>query len=302
MHRCIDVNWDDYRVFLAIGRHSSLTAAARQLGLNQSTVSRRLAGLEKQIGARLFDRGVDGRGLTAAGNELLLTAQILEDEIQRLDSRMRGSAARLTGRLRVTCTDNFANRYLAPHFARFITDYPEVDLDVITRYQHMSLSRRDADVAIRTTTKPPEALVGRRLLRFALAVYGARDMVASLREEPDQSTLSWIGWESEGYNRIMITDHFPSAQIRHRADSLLDMATMAREGLGVAVLGCFAGDPDPGLRRIYADPITDNAMDLWVLTHPDMRNVARVRTFATFISDAIVTDRDLFEGRRPHTP
>ncbi len=96
----------------------------------------------------------------------------------------------------------------------------------------------------------------------------------------------------------MITDHFPTANIRHRVDSQLDIATMARAGLGVAVTGCFAADPDPELVRVYPEPITDAAMDLWVLTHPDLARVARVRAFMSFIADRLTADRDLFGGQR----
>jgi len=292
------MNWDDLRFFLAIERAGSLTGAGRQLKVNQSTVSRRLAALEKHLGARLIERDTGAHGLTAAGSELLLTAKTVEEEMARLDRQVLGRDARLRGRLRITCTDNFANRYLAPHLPRFVTEHPEIDLDIITSYQHLSLARREADVAIRATANPQDTLIGRRLLKFVTAVYGAAEYVEQLDGEPDPAALNWIGWDSAAYNRIMITDHFPTANLKHRVDSLLEMGSLARAGLGVVVLGCFAGDSDPRLRRVYPRPITTNEMDLWVLTHPDMRRSARVRAFASFIADTILADRDLFEGRR----
>jgi len=292
------MKWDDLRFFLAIARAGSLTAAGRRLGVNQSTVSRRLRAMETRLGARLFERGT-GYAPTAAGSDLLETAAHVEEEITRVGSRIMGRDARLRGRLRVTCTDNFANNYLAPHFARFVAEHPEIDLQVITRYQYLSLARREADVAVRTILKPPDTLIGRRLLKFALGVYAAPEYAEKVGRAPDPARLSWIGWDNEAYNRIMITDHYPTANIRHRVDSLLDMSSLARAGLGAAVLGCYATDTDPGLRRVYPEPITDAAMDLWVLSHPDMRRVARVRAFTSFIADAILADRDLFEGRRP---
>jgi DNA-binding transcriptional LysR family regulator len=95
----------------------------------------------------------------------------------------------------------------------------------------------------------------------------------------------------------MLTDHFPDAAICHRVEGLIELGPMARAGLGVAMIGCFAADPDPGLSRVYPEPVTDAAMDLWVLTHPDLARVARVREFMRFISDAMLADRDLFMGR-----
>jgi len=292
------MDWDDLRLFLAVARAGSLTAAARRLGVHQSTMSRRVAAMERHLGARLLERGPTGLVLTAAGVELVETAERVDAAFARIDRRVAGRDEALRGRLRVTCTDNFANSYLAPHFARFVAEHPEIELEVVTRYEHLSLARREADVAIRTTVSPPETLVGRRLFRFALAVYGRTDLVEAMPDTPDPAALDWIGWPRDDYNRITITDHFPTARIRHRADSLLDMRSLARAGLGVAVIGCFAADPDAALKRVYAEPITDNAMDLWVLAHPDMWRVARVRAFARFIIAAFLADRDLFEGRR----
>jgi len=110
---------------------------------------------------------------------------------------------------------------------------------------HRSNLARLACDSIRTTAKPPETLIGRRLFQFATAVYGAADYMNSLGTRPDPANLDWIGWDSEAHNRLMIHAHFPTAEIRHRVDSLLDMRALAREGLGVAVIGSFSADTDP---------------------------------------------------------
>jgi len=295
----MDMHWDDLRIFHAIARAGSLTGAAHRMGVNQSTVSRRLAALERSLGARLLNRRAGGISLTAAGEELLGRADSIAEAFDEIERGVAGRDTRLTGRLRVTCTDNFAYNFVVAQVARFVRLNPEIDIDLLTDYQHLSLARREADVAIRTTTKPAETLVGRRLFRFGLAAYASPELVASLPPDPDPAGLPWIGYRSEAYNRLMITDHFPTAAIRHRVESNLIRNAMAREGLGVAVTGCFAGDPDPGLVRVYPEPIYDAAMDHWVLTHPDLARVARVRAFMSFIIDAFLAERDLFEGRRP---
>ncbi len=294
-----DMDWDDLRIFHAIARAGSLTAAAHRMGVNQSTVSRRLAALERSLGARLMNRRAGGISLTAAGEELLGRADTIAEAFDEIERGVAGRDTRLTGRLRVTCTDNFAFNFVIPQLARFARLHPEIDIDLFTGHQHLSLARREADVAIRTTTKPAETLVGRRLFRLAVAVYGSPELVASLPADPDPAELPWIGWHSEAYNRLMITDHFPTANIRHRVESHLIRNAMVREGLGVTATGCFAGDPDPGLVRVYPKPVTDGALDHWVLTHPDLARVARVRAFMSFIIDAFLAERDLFEGRRP---
>lgn len=293
------MDWDDLRIFHSIVRAGSLTAAAHRMGVNQSTVSRRLAALEARLGARLLNRRAGGISLTAAGQELLARADSIAEEFDQIERGVAGRDTRLTGRLRVTCTDNFAYNFVILQIGRFVQMHPEIDIDLVTDYQHLSLARREADVAIRTTMKPSETLVGRRLFRPALAAYGAPSLLAGLPPDPDPASLAWIGYPSEAYNRLMITAHFPRATIRHRVESNLMRNAMARSGLGVAVTGCFAGDPDPGLVRVYPEPITDADMDLWALTHPDLARVARVRAFMSFISERFLADRDLFEGRRP---
>lgn len=293
------MDWDDLRIFHCVARARSLTAAAHRMGVNQSTVSRRLAALERSLGARLANRRAGGVSLTAAGEALLQRAEMVAEQFDQIEREVVGRDARLTGRLRVTCTDNFAYNFAILQIGRFLRLHPEIDVDLVSDYQLLSLARREADVAIRTMVKPPETLVGRRLFRCALAAYGSPELVAGSPPEPDPASLPWIGYPSEAYNRLMITAHFPAAAIRHRVESNLLRNAMARNGVGVAVTGCFAGDLDPGLRRVYREPIIDADMDLWVLTHPDLVRVARVRAFMGFVADAFLAERQVFEGRCP---
>jgi DNA-binding transcriptional LysR family regulator len=123
-----------------------------------------------------------------------------------------------------------------------------------------------------------------------------------LTGSPDVEDLDWIGWQDETYNRMLIFSRYPKGRIRHRVDDMQAMCAMARCGLGAAILPCYVGDTDRGLRRIVSQPITEGAMDLWVLSHPDLRRAARVRAFSAFIADTVLRDRDLFEGRRPQRP
>jgi DNA-binding transcriptional LysR family regulator len=234
------MNWDHLRVFLAIARAGSMNGAAARLGVNQSTVSRQLAALEIDIGARLFDRGVHCHALTATGAELLDRAEAMEVEVARIDGAITGRDRRVQGTIRFTCIDVLHSHYLAPHLARFTATHPEVDLDVVTRYQHLSLARREADVAIRSTDRPPNSLVGRRLPNIHRAAYTSSDRAARLGPDPDPADLDWIGWENETYNRLMLTGTFPQAQIRHRADSLMDMHAMAAQGSELRCSAAFS--------------------------------------------------------------
>jgi DNA-binding transcriptional LysR family regulator len=166
----------------------------------------------------------------------------------------------------------------------------------------LNLTRRDADLAIRFTGRPPETLVGRRLARTAFGVYAGSGEASKSWDLSNTGAWDWIGSHEDFYNRMLITSAFPEARIKHRVDSTTGMQSMARRGLGVAVLPCYIADPDPGLRRILPKPLTEGMPDLWILHHSDLRSVSRVSLFAEFIADVITADLDLFEGRRPQEP
>lgn len=293
------MNWDDLRYFLAIARTNSLSAAGRHLNVSQPTVSRRLAGMEERFGVRLFDRTGNGYELSVPGADIFEAVQNVEEDINGIDRKISGRDRRLTGPLRITCTEVMANLYLTPHLMRFLDEHPEIDLSILCTFQHLSLSRREADVAIRMTYQPPDTLVGRRLADTALCVYATSDGGPWRDGDGENLPRDWIGWQDETYNRMLIAEPFPEARIRHRTDDMQTMRSMARAGMGAAVLPCYMADPDPGLRRVIEKPMTENAPDLWILSHPDVRRVARIRVFTEFIAQAILADRDLFEGRRP---
>jgi len=295
------MNWDDLRIFLAISRNRSLSAAGRALGVSQPTVSRRLASMEARLGVRLFDRTAQGYELSGPGAAILETVQHVEEELTAIERTVFGRDRRLTGALRITCTEVLANLYLSPHFARFIAEHPAIELNLVCTFQSLSLSRREADVAIRVSAQPQDTLVGRRLADVAVAAYAASSSATRLADSGGPEAAEWIGWQDEAYNRLMITSSFGEARITHRVDDMQTMRTMARAGLGLVVLPCYMADPDPGLRRVVPDPLPGKDLGLWILTHPDVRRVARVRAFTDFISKAILADRDLFEGRRPQS-
>ena len=290
------LNGDDIRFFLAIARARSMTAAARELGVSQPTVSRRLAAMEARLGVRLFARARGGYQPSAAGRDILETAKRIEADLSEIDRKVSGRDRRLNGRLRVTCTETLASRYLSAPIGRFLAAHPGIELTLLGTFAPLSLSRREADLAIRFTWKPPDTYLGRRLARAAFGLYGAGPSAARPPAERD-----WIGWQDEAYNRRLITAPFPSARIKHRTDSLETMCALTRDGRGIAALPCYLADPDPTLRRVRDQVLWEESPDLWLLTHPDMRRVARVRRFGEAIAEAVVADRDLFEGHRIST-
>lgn len=291
------MNWDDHRYFLAIAREGSLTAAGKALGVSQPTVSRHLDALEFRLKARLFDRTQQGYELTSVGMDLLETVQQVAAQLDDVDRRIYGKDQDLSGDLRVTCTEIFLNGYLSPHLWRFLGQHPGIDCGVICTDSVLSLGRRDADIAVRFTRRPSDALAGRRLASVAFGVYAARDKVGSQLTLSNRDRWEWIGVPDDTYNRILFGSYVPAGRMKHRVDSMAAMQSMARTGLGVAVLPCYIADRDEGLRRLESMPLSSNRLDLWILHHPDIRRVHRVRLFAEFIAEVVSADVDLFEGR-----
>jgi DNA-binding transcriptional LysR family regulator len=288
------VNWDDLRFFLAVARSKSLSDAGRRLGVSQPTVSRRLAVMEARLGVSLIQRTEAGHGLTSAGQEILGSVEAVEEDISRIGRRVYGRDGLVAGTVTITCTQIMAETYLSQRLSGFATRNPGVGLNLICTLQHLSLTAREADIAVRVTSNPPQGLVGRRLCGIAVGIYGASDAGPTPLDEAE-----WIGWQDDSYNRMVIAANFPNARIRHRTDDMQATAALARAGMGVVALPCYVGDSDRGLRRMLPEPADRHIMDLWVLTHSDVRRAARVRALTEYIADQINADRDLFEGRRP---
>ena len=295
----MDTDWDDHRYFLAIARKRSLTAAGKALGVSQPTVSRRLEALESKLKVRLFDRTRHGYELTAVGMDLFETVQQVEEQLGEIDRKIYGKDQELTGGLRVTCTEILLNGYLSPFVWRFLEQHPGIEFSIICTDFQLSLSRRDADLAIRFTQRSPELLAGRRLASVAYGVYAAGGAAGDRFTPSNRAEWDWIGANDEMHNRMLFGAAFPEGHFKHRVDSMAAMQSMVRNGLGVAVLPCYIADRDESLRRAEPEPLLSGIFDLWILHHPDIRSVYRVRLFADFITDLITSDVDLFEGRRP---
>ena len=169
----METNWDDHRYFLAIARERSLTAAGKALGVSQPTVSRRLEALEAKLKVRLFDRTRHGYELTAVGMDLFETVQQVEANLAEVDRKIYGKDQDLTGGLNITCTEILLTGYLAPHTWQFLKQNPGIEFSVSCTQSHLSLSRGDADLALRFTQHPPDTLIGRRLASSAYGVYAA---------------------------------------------------------------------------------------------------------------------------------
>ncbi len=298
-------DWNDLRLVLAVERAGALTGAAQALGVDHSTAFRRLKAVEERTGVRLFERLPGGvYEPTEAGARMAAAAERMEDEALALDRAIAGVDHRPAGRLRVTCSETLAHARLTEHLASFRRAYPGIVVELVIDNRVLSLTRREADVALRPIRPREGDLWGRKLASVAWAVYGAPDLVADLGGLGGVAELARcpvIGWERTSA-RIVAADWLdrtvPDAAVVFRTASLVNQAVAARAGIGLALLPCYLGDADPGLVRALAAPVPEIVGELWIVTHGDLKATARVRAFFETVGGGLARERSLFEGAR----
>jgi DNA-binding transcriptional LysR family regulator len=261
------MEWSDLRYVLTIARAGTLAAAARRLGVNQTTAARRLLAAETALGTRLFERRDGVLSPTKAGEAAVARAAQVEQEVGALERGIGGADAAVAGTVRLTAVPILANRLLIPAAPKLLARHPELRLELIAEPRNLSLTRREADVALRLARPQTGAALARRIGRLDYAVYGPR------RREADD--LAWITYE-EGLSHLPQA-RFIAAQKQGSAPLLLNDAEAivqaVRAGLGKSLLPCFVGDHEPRLKRLSRIVL---ARDIWLMVHRDLRAHARI--------------------------
>jgi DNA-binding transcriptional LysR family regulator len=294
------LDWDDFRVFLALARAGTLSAAARALQVNQSTMSRRLAALEAAAGARLFERTASGYSLSAAGEAVRSHVEQLEAQAIGIERQLLGQDARPTGRVRLAASDSFAAWFLVPHLAAFQRLFPGVELELFTGNQPVNLARREADISLRLSRPKEPHLIARRLGAAAWAVYAASSYLAlhgkpSARGRMRGHRLIALGTELRStVGARWLASQGNLGEVILRCNSLISQAAAVVSGLGVSPLPCLFGDREPSLVR--ALPHTVGAHDIWLVVHPDVKSSARVRAVMDYLTELVVSAAPLLSG------
>ncbi len=271
------VDWDDLRYFLAVHREGTLAAAGRKVGVDQTTVGRRLAVLEDRLG-RLFDRTPEGFSLTAIGERMVPAAEALERAAHDVELAAAGPDTSLDGTVRIATSEAIGVGWLARELATLHSAHPGIDVELVTGTVSLNLLRREADLALRPGPRPTQqSLLARKLGEVRLWLYGARGVrdreVILYGEEMQQTPPARALADHAGERRASIV-----------CNSILVAAELCASGWGAAALPQWIGDERPSLRRLSRAPIA--TLDLWLIVHPALSRSARVRAVIDHVERA----------------
>ena len=297
-------NWDDLQIVMAVAECGSASAAAQQLGLNHSTVLRRVNAFETTQGVKLFERRSTGYRPTSAGRAILQAAREINQKIRGVQRDILGRDSRLEGGVELTTTDSIFHAVIAGYLERFQDKHPDITVNVTMTNIRLNLTNLDAEVSVRPSRNPPEDLLGRRVCGLAFAIYTA---AAPAHERPSSSgpvDAPWLGTAGELQNSpagAWFEKNIEPGQIIARSNSFVALRDLALTGLGQTVLPCCLGDRSAALQRV-SDPIAELSTSLWVLMHPDLRNSARVSALSDHLARALRADKALMEGTNKPAP
>jgi len=277
----------DLELLLALVRGRSLQGAAERLHVDTSTVFRSIKRIEKDLGELLFERSRQGYLPTELGRELAGYAERIETQLQEAREAAAKVGSEPAGALRITTTDTVLNGLLLPALGKFTAAYPQVELELIATNTLANLSQRDADIAIRATRKPPEHLVGSRLGVLASAVFASAEYINRMRGKVDLEKAEWIALDESLAEHPSVRwrrQRYPKVQPRYRCNSVLSVAGSVVCGLGVGVAPMFLLKDHPQV-RILEGPVAELETDLWMLAHPDIRHLKRVKLLFEFLRE-----------------
>jgi DNA-binding transcriptional LysR family regulator len=292
------IDWNDLRYVLAIQRAGTLARAAAELGINATTVGRRLTSLEEQVAARLFDRTKDGYVLTHAGRDLLAHAERMEREVLAVEREVSGADRRAAGLVRLSTTEMLVTRFLGPYLPRFHARHPEVTLDVACTLRSVSLGRRDADVVLRLSRPREDDVVARRLATVPLSLYAAPAYVAEhgRPKRPDRSlrghrVLMFAAVRAFAVENTWLEARLDGAQVVLRSDSVSSVYAAAVAGAGIALLPRRVADAEAGLVALETRSAPE-PREIWQAVHRDLLRSARVKAVLDFLAEVVAAEGD----------
>ena len=277
-------NWDHLRVVLAVARAGSLSRAGSELGVNHATVSRQLARCEEAAKATLFDRLPTGLRPTEAGKTVISHARDMETRLEALSIELARHEEE-TGPLVISAPPLLIDAAIAAGIAAYKRQNPAAEIELRGDNRVIDLTQREADIAIRVSRTPDETLWGRRVLAQRAGFYACPDWIAAQDWNDPGLALPIISFDTwTDPVPPHVTERYANAYVACRTDDMIAAIALAREGIGAAWMPHFVGRRSEGLSTVPAVPDRSYA-DIWVLTHPYLKGVGRVRRFLTFIAE-----------------
>ncbi|HWA43973.1 MAG TPA: LysR family transcriptional regulator [Hypericibacter adhaerens] len=291
------MDWDDLRFFLAIYRAGSTSGAARALGVQHTTVGRRLTGLEEALGTSLFARTAMGLVPTTAADDILAHAQEVERHVQSIGRTVESGDHRFEGVVRLTTSEAFSG-YFVRRLSKLHRDHPRLVVEVLSGNRVFDLSRGEADLAVRIAPTPQLDVVCRCIGHANWGLYASEGYIAA-RGQP---SAGFGGHAVIGYDpslaftpgAMWLAEHARAAEVPIRANSITSALNAAIVGIGIAAIPCFLADGEPTLRRVTNDTVGQR--EIWLVFHPDVGRIARVRCVMDFVAAEIAADRATLLG------
>ncbi|MBT0670397.1 LysR family transcriptional regulator [Novosphingobium profundi] len=287
------MHWDDIRTFLAIARARSLSGAARELGLSQSTMSRRLTALEERSGARLLLKTPSGYTLTPLGESVLANAERMNEDARALERIVQGRDVALQGLVRLTTVETIANRLLPIAAARLREKYPGITIDLLSDTRSLSLIEREADLAIRMVRFEHNELVSKRMGTMVCALYASCDYLKAHPEpltDPAHTVITVMPDMAHQNEARWLEEKVPHASVVYRTNSRDAQAGAAQSGLGIACLPIYLAEATPGIERISHAGLGP-AREIWLGVHRDLRDMPRIRAVIEALDEAFKSER-----------
>jgi DNA-binding transcriptional LysR family regulator len=294
-----DFDWNDLRSFLAVVRTGRLTAAALQLGIEHSTLSRRIKGLEKALQARLFDRLPTGYVLTGAGEKLVVEAEAVESLMIKIGSKISEPGVNMAGSVRIATPEGFGTYFLANHLRALMGRHPSLKVELIANPHVVNLAKREADIAVMMSRPERGRLRARKLCDYELGLYASkgylaeRGMPAGLEDIIGDNIIGYISDLLPTPSHDYLRENFGTREPDLRISNVLTQLSATLAGAGYCILPAFMASQNPGLIRVLAKEVRI-IRAYWLVIHPELRAPARARATIDFFYEIVREKRQLF--------
>lgn len=292
-------NWDDIRIFLAVARQGGLAPAAHHLGINHTTVARRLSGLEAELHTRLVNRTPTGVTLTPAGQSFLQHAEKIENEALAAEQRVYSADGTVSGRVRLATREGVGAWLICPKVADLRRQHPELNLELVSEARTISLLKRDADITISLQYPPQGRVIVQKLVDYRLGLFASPAYLEELGpiesiEELNNRDVVWylddfVDIDEQRYMQRIVTN----SRAGFRATNILAQYAAVTAGMGVGIIPVYAAGPDPALVRVLPDQV-EEMRTYWLSVHPDAQGLPNVRAVIDFVLEIIREKKNLF--------